>query len=224
MLSTPDNCEQLPINSEQPASTYCSISSIVNPATFAYQGRLYQAIKWTPRHRISSATSIPATRTMAKIPISTRTPLSPNSKVAGHNSKQPSSPAKRSDPIPSQEQAPSDSSSDSAPISSPTTRSPSPVSATLSAVHISSSQPSDTPSEPPSTLATPLPSIFALEILREPSPSSTTLFPTHFVHSDVFFAIPSILRYSVRFLLRSRLRYIRKHARLKGMLCNVQLL
>ena len=47
------------------------ISSIVNPASFVYQGKLYQATLWTPKKHISSAPSISTTQTSPTPIIST---------------------------------------------------------------------------------------------------------------------------------------------------------
>ena len=64
-LSTPSDLVRV----SSPLSTSDRLLSIVSPASFAYRGRLYQAVQWTSRTRLSRAPSIPATRTTAETPI-----------------------------------------------------------------------------------------------------------------------------------------------------------
>jgi hypothetical protein len=156
---------ELASNSNPPASR---LSCISNPATFVYHNRVYQAIHWTPKHRISTATSIPASQSTATIP-----------------------------------------------ISSALTCEHFPPNTTLRKIQISTSQPSDNAIAAIGTLPTLLDSISAPGISRELSMSSAILHIRFRPQTDST-AITSILRTSVRFLLRSIRKYIRNHARLKG--------
>jgi hypothetical protein len=145
------------------------ISSIVNPASFAYKGKLYQAILWTPKIRISSAPLIATTQTSPTPLISIR-----------------------------------------APPDMPTTQ-------------ISTFQPADTPTTlvchpdqgpivPQSPTPTLTASLMAMSTRISVPPTSTSTF-----------ALPSILHTIARLSLRSTLPYIRNHARLKSLWCDLGL-
>ena len=224
--SPPKNPIQLPSNSDQPASIFGLISSISHPATFAHQGRLYHAIQWTPRHRIWSMTSTPAMRNAAKISISTHKPSTANMQASISDETLPIIPPKLNTLISVQKQVLSDSTSDSTSLVPVSTHDPLPLSTTPPTLRISTSQPSDSPIAPPSPSISHSPAshslVFALGISRTPSPASTELPHTRTTLPSSPILLGSIYCGFPRFSLRYRTKYIRNHARLKGMRCETQ--